>query len=560
MPSPFTSSATSTFIPSGVSTIDPLLNEDLLKWQGSSGAETSLTFSFPWFGGASAVWQSPKYSDYSEQKADEHFGLNVTQISAAKNAFAAWADVAALLFTQVDESISNVGDFRVAFSSAVGSTIWGWCRYPNSTMANAADVWINPSQDERDWAIGSYNYLSLIHEIGHGLGLKHPGNYSSSGTGTPGPYLLASLDFRNYTLMSYHDLNASFFDATQHKYINVYPETPMVYDIAAIQYLYGANNSYRTGDDTYRFDPSHPFYITIWDAGGNDTIDLTNFSTDCSIDLIPGHYSSVHYINQGTGSNLYDGSNNLGIAFGTLIENAVGGSGNDCIYGNAAGDRLQGDGGNDTLIGGDGIDIAVFRGNLADYVITYTKSLHQYIVTDKVAGRDGADIISFVESFHFADVTKSAIDFITGVQTPTVLMFSPGEGETGVPVGSDIVLTFNEAIQQSSGIIAIHSGSLTGPVIASTADVLTASILISGMKLTINPTSDLANGTHFFITFADGSIKDLAGNSYSGSMFYDFTTIQYQDLAPLGTEGGSSGVGVVLAGLGGLGLLAWAVL
>jgi len=105
----------------------------------------------------------------------------------------------------------------------------------------------------------------------------------------------------------------------------------MVYDIAAIQYLYGVNNTYHTGADTYRFDPAAPFFCTLWDAGGNDTLDLSNFSTTCTIDLIPGHYSSIRYSSVGTIDDLYDGTNNLGIAFGAIIENAVGGSNTDII-------------------------------------------------------------------------------------------------------------------------------------------------------------------------------------------------------------------------------------
>jgi len=560
MPSPSTSSETISISLSGVSTIDPLLNEDLLKWKGISGLAVECTYSFPWLGGATAYWQSPIYSAYSEQNAAERFGFNSSQISAAKSAFEAWADVAAFSFTQVDESASNVGDFRLAFSSAVGSASWGWCRYPNSYLANAADVWINPSAADKDWSTGSYNFLSLIHEIGHGLGLKHPGNYSSTGSATPGPYLPAALDYRNYTLMSYHDLNVSFFDATQNKYINVYPVTPMVYDIAAIQYLYGANNSYRTGDDIYRFDPSHPFYRTIWDAGGNDTFDVSNFGTNCDIDLTPGHYSSLRYVNHGTGPNLYDGTNNLGIAFGTIIENVIGGSGNDLILGNAVGDTLKGGGGNDTIIGGAGNDTAVFGGNVADYSITYDKIFQQYTVADRVTGGDGMDIVAFVENFQFADTTKSALDFITDTVAPIVSLYNPVAGAIGVPVGSDIILTFNEAIKLGSGTIAIHSGSLNGPVIASSADVMTASISISGMTLTVNPTNDFTKGTHYFITFADGSILDLSGNSYSGGMPYDFITVQALDVPPVNPEGGGSGAGVVLAGIGGIGLLAWAIL
>ena len=411
MPDISTSSAITSFLVSGVSTIDPLLDETHIKWDTKPLSPLALTFSFPWAYGASASWKS-SYSSSSEPQAATHSGLNDTQISAATKALQAWANVANVSFTQVADTATNVGDFRFAFSSAVTGD-WGWCYYPGSAAA-AADIWINPTYaTSTDWSAGSYNYDALIHEIGHGLGLKHPGNYS--GGGTP-PYLPANLDYRTYTIMSYNDLNTWFLDTAHNKYIQVVPETPMVYDILAIQYLYGANYNYHTTNDTYTFNPSHPFYIAIWDAGGTDTIDVSNFSTNCIIDLTPGHYSSILYINQGTTANLYTGTNNLGIAFGAVIENATGGTGNDTFIGNSA---------NNLLNGGGGTNTAVESGNYAEYRITYNAANHQYTVTDKVANRDGVDTLSNMQQIQFADGIKTLSSLIS---PPTVVMPSSIQG------------------------------------------------------------------------------------------------------------------------------------
>jgi serralysin len=212
--------------------------------------------------------------------------------------------------------------------------------------------------------------------------------------------------------MSYHDYNANFQD------VLIVPETPMVYDIAAIQYLYGANSKYQTGDNTYSFDPSLPFYKSVWDAGGSDSLDLSNFSTNCDINLIPGNYSSIRYVNHGTGANLYDGSNNLGIAFGTIIEMAVGGSGNDSItgnnvnnflYGNDGNDTLQGGVGNDFLDGGSGADTAVFTRNRSSYTIVPNDI--GFSVKDN-AGSDGIDFVAHVENLQFHDSTLKLSDYI----------------------------------------------------------------------------------------------------------------------------------------------------
>jgi Ca2+-binding RTX toxin-like protein len=126
----------------------------------------------------------------------------------------------------------------------------------------------------------------------------------------------------------------------------------MVCDIAAIQSLYGADTTTRTGNTVYGFhcnlapsDPELKIYdfnvnhtpiYTIWDAGGSDTLDCSGYSGNQIINLTPGAYSSVDGISQ-----------NVGIAFHCSIENAVGGSGNDTITG----------AGNGTLTGGAGADV-----------------------------------------------------------------------------------------------------------------------------------------------------------------------------------------------------------
>ncbi len=116
---------------------------------------------------------------------------------------------------------------------------------------------------------------------------------------------------------------------------------------------------------------------------------------------------------------------------------------------------------------------------------------------------------------------------------PTVITFSPSDASTGVSVGSNIVLTFSEAIQAGPGAIEIHSGSATGALVAHYDAATSHNLTIEGKTLTINPTENLANGTHYFVTFTNGSVKDLAGNSFAGTATYDFTT-----------AGGSTGISI----------------
>ncbi|MSP83573.1 MAG: hypothetical protein EXQ94_11785 [Alphaproteobacteria bacterium] len=127
----------------------------------------------------------------------------------------------------------------------------------------------------------------------------------------------------------------------------------MLFDILAIQHLYGANMSFKTGDDTYAFSDSSLVYETIWDAGGIDTISVATSTFRAIIDLGAGKFSSVSH---SPGDNATAATDNLAIAFGATIENATGGKAKDLITGNDVGNVLQGLAGNDTLLGNAGND------------------------------------------------------------------------------------------------------------------------------------------------------------------------------------------------------------
>jgi Ca2+-binding RTX toxin-like protein len=376
MPTPTSSSSTSSVPLSNDNSIDALLSQT--KWGGPAGSGTSLTYSFPWTpGGSSAVFAGANggtYSSLGENTATSHYGFNDTQMAAAVGALQAWANVANIKLTQTADTSTSVGDIRFAWTSAsdtttTGSSAWGWAYYPSSYSPSGGDVWVSSQSSgasDPAWSVGSYNYGALVHEIGHALGLKH----SFEG----GAVLTAFPDTKQYTVMSYTNAVHSLFVQVTHNSngsvsansFYVQPETPMVLDVAAIQYLYGANTSYQAGDNVYTFDPAKPFLKTIWDAGGNDTISVSNFARGCTIDLRPGHYSSISIPSDSTaGYNwsfapptaTYDGTDNLGIAYGAVIENALGGSGNDLLTGNDVANHLDGGAGNDTMYGGAGNDV-----------------------------------------------------------------------------------------------------------------------------------------------------------------------------------------------------------
>lgn len=300
-----------------------------------------------------------------------------------------------------------VGDIAFGSTEFDSAHLYGFVSdFPNPNHlgdrpSRAGDMWINRSNDSQfvpgvgdsgGPIFGHTSWNTYLHEMGHALGLRHPNE-------SPGDPDTNS----QYTVMSYVPHPAEDGEALIDQAFSL---TPMLWDIQALQELYGANTTTRATDTVY-FGDGNPapdavdgpeleyqyatneandlgmqvlgedgvyrdVILTIWDAGGHDLIDASDLSTGSRIDLRNGNFSSIGEID-----------NNIAIAATVrdesgqvinYVEDAWGGSGRDRLignnganlldgnggrdrlYGNGGRDRLEGDGGNDRLFGGNGND------------------------------------------------------------------------------------------------------------------------------------------------------------------------------------------------------------
>ncbi|MCI4662572.1 MAG: M10 family metallopeptidase C-terminal domain-containing protein [Neomegalonema sp.] len=291
------------------------------------------------------TYSFPTDSDINSTDFDD---FDASEQAGARRVMDLVSDVANITFVEADESDGGQIQFRNISTSQNGG---GWANYPYSgtVLVNIGHVSWGEELVE-----GEYRFRLLMHELGHGVGLAHPGDYN----GSSAQYSDADHynDSRQYSNMSYWSesyTGASFG----------YAATYQLHDILALQQTYGANMSTRTDDTVYGFnataglvsyDLSHDadMAFAIWDAGGTDTLDFSGYTGSTAMDLRDGAFSS--------GAGL---TYNVAIAYGAVIENAIGADAADEIRGNEYDNILTGRLGNDRIEGAEGDDILIGDGS-----------------------------------------------------------------------------------------------------------------------------------------------------------------------------------------------------
>ena len=245
------------------------------------------------------------------------------QKEQAKLSLESWADVAKVTFTEGAAVRGGDGHMTFAnFSASNGGAAFAYL--PSSSRKGESWYLINKDYEvNKTPGEGNYGRQTLTHEIGHTLGLSHPGDYNA-GNGNP-TYRDAVYgeDTRAYSVMSYwseSNTGQHFTNSGE----GAYASAPLLDDIAAVQKLYGANLETRAGDTVYGFNSTadRDFYsatsasskliFSVWDGGGNDTLDFSGFTQNQKINLTAGSFSDVGGM-----------TGNVSIAQGVTVENAL---------------------------------------------------------------------------------------------------------------------------------------------------------------------------------------------------------------------------------------------
>jgi hypothetical protein len=484
---------------SGDPQIDGIVSNS--KW-GFSWGDRTLTYSFY----EDSVFGGTYYgAETGVREVSERVKSNVRSIFKNISSFVN------VNFQEVTESSTNYGRLRFMVSNAPK---YAYAYYPHTdNLASVAgDVHLSSAYDVSgdnfngfQNSAGSHGYMSLIHEIGHAMGLKHPHEDA--------PLLPEQLDNTTNTVMTYN------FSAGSPA------ATAMPLDIKALQYLYGSR-SHSTADSTYLFTDKVDQYLvdgqqffstvnstkqTIWDTGGIDTLDFSNLSIAESgyrLDMNPSGilttntaFNTAPYKNQTT--SMYG----TVIANNVLVEKLINSGSNDTIFANSAANTFSGyspqrNTGNDVIWNASGQD---------------TLDLLAYTSSDVSQSRSGNDLVVGLGSNRSVTVKN----YYTGSSLNILLSAPPALPTITIsandPTASESITPGQPAYPGQIVLDLVNSGQITLTRTGNLASSLQVGYTLSGTSTSgvdyISPSgtavfnSGASTATVFIIPFDDQAIE-----------------------------------------------------
>jgi serralysin len=404
------SGATATSVAaSGNQGIDGLLSS--VRWNN-----TLITYSNPDSPADYQAGHPEAFSNFSQFSAQQmvavHFALNSAIFTQPVGAAGFGVEGFTNLGIDYAGAGSGAGTIRVANTSdpnTVGAAAYAY--YPSNGVAGG-DAFFGVGY--RSPTAGNFDWFAVLHELGHSLGLKHGHETNVFGA------MPAGLLGQEFSVMPYRSYVGSSGFTNE---FWGFAQTFMMYDIAALQYMYGADYTTNSGNTVYTWSPTtgqtfvngnvainpgaNRIFATIWDGGGIDTYDLSNYTTNLTLDLNAGGWSTFSTaqladLDAGSADPARVARGNIANALlfngntASLIENAIGGSGNDIIYGNQVANTLTGNGGNDQLYGGSGEDV-LYGGAGND-------GFNGGLFVDQIYGGAGDDLVSIFGGDFIDDI------------------------------------------------------------------------------------------------------------------------------------------------------------
>ncbi len=335
------------------------------------GYGSTLVDSLVWGAGWVDAYNNPityHFSSGTVTAAESSIGAfdgavwTTAQMDAFRTALDEYEAVANVRFVEAADKASANMVWHMAPEANFATNVLGSHDVPDGAQPQVQGYFNRDAAAMQDLTPGSTGFVVVIHELGHGMGLAHPHDGGTNPGATTFPSVSAATSLganaQNqgvYTTMSYNNgwngepATTTGFGAQA---------APMALDIAALQAIYGANSTTNAGDNTYDLptaNASGTGWTAIWDTDGEDTVSAAAATTAVTINLNAATLSGSNaggYI-----SAVKDVQGGVTIAKGAVLENAIGGSGNDTLVGNAAANVLTGGAGQDTMSGGAGNDV-----------------------------------------------------------------------------------------------------------------------------------------------------------------------------------------------------------